>query len=122
MSSITQYVLAFVVGGAFCLVAQLLIDKTKLTPARILVAYVVSGVVLGGIGVYDKLADLAGAGARVPLTGFGNLIAVGVRKAVDEEGAFGILRGGLTASSAGITAALVLGLLAAVCFRSKPKR
>ena len=122
MSSLMDYVWAFVVGGAFCFAAQLLIDKTKLTPARILVLYVSAGVVLGGIGVYGCLVDFAGAGATTPLTGFGYLIAEGVREAVDERGFAGILTGGLTASAGGITAALCFGFLASAVFKSKPKR
>jgi len=115
------YLKAFLVGGAFCLAAQLLIDKTKLTPARILVLYVTAGVVLGGVGLYDRLADFAGAGATTPLTGFGNLIARGVREAVDEKGFLGAFTGPLTAASAGIGAALVFGLLASLLFKSKRK-
>ncbi len=105
---------AFLVGGLFSLVAQILIDKTNLTPARILVGYVVAGVVLGAAGLYEPLLRFAGAGAATPLTGFGYLIAKGARQAVDERGLMGALTGGLTASSAGITAALVFGLLAAL--------
>lgn len=122
MSSIMDYVWAFVVGGALCFIAQLLIDKTAMTPARILVLYVSAGVVLGALGVYGALVDFAGAGATTPLTGFGYLIAEGVREAVDEQGFAGILTGGLTASAGGITAALVFGLLASAVFKSKPKR
>lgn len=118
---ILQYVYAFAVGGAFCVIAQILIDKTKLTPARILVAYVVSGVVLGGIGVYKYIADFAGAGASVPLTGFGYALSEGVKAAIDEKGAIGILTGGLTATSAGIAASMVFALLAALIFKSKNK-
>ena len=117
-----QYVWAFLVGGLFCVVAQLLIDKTKLTPARILVAYVCGGVFLGAVGIYEPLVEFAGCGATVPLTGFGNTIAKGVRAAVDEKGLLGALSGGFTASSAGIAAALCFGYLAAVLFRSRPKR
>lgn len=120
--AIMPYVWAFLVGGGFCVIAQILIDKTKLTPARILVAYVVAGVFLGGIGVYEPLADFAGCGATTPLTGFGNLIARGVREAVNARGLLGALTGGLTAAAAGIAAALCFGLLAAVFFRGKPKR
>ncbi|MGM9653218.1 MAG: stage V sporulation protein AE [Eubacteriales bacterium] len=116
-----DYVWAFVVGGALCVIAQLLIDKTKLTPARILVAYVVAGVLLGAVGVYEPLVELAGCGATTPLCGFGNLIAQGVRRAVHAQGLLGALSGGLSASSAGIAAALCFGLLAALIFRSKPK-
>ena len=122
MSSLMDYIWAFVVGGAFCFVAQLLIDKTAMTPARILVLYVSAGVILGGIGVYGALVDFAGAGATTPLTGFGYLIAEGVRVAVDERGWTGIFTGGLTASAGGITSALCAGLLASAVFKSKPKR
>ena len=120
--AVMPYVWAFLVGGAFCVIAQILIDKTKLTPARILVAYVVAGVFLGAVGVYQPLIDFAGCGASTPLTGFGSLIARGVRQAVNARGLLGALTGGLTAASAGIAAALCFGLLAAVFFRDKPKR
>ena len=116
-----DYLKAFLIGGAICLVGQLLIDKTKLTPARILVSYVVIGVFLGAIGVYQALADFAGAGATVPLTGFGNTLAKGVKKAVDEDGFLGIFTGGLKASAGGITAAIFSGLLASILFRAKDK-
>ena len=116
-----DYIRAFVVGGAFCLVAQILIDKTKLTPARILVGYVVAGVLLGAVGVYEPLVKFAGAGASTPLTGFGNLIAKGVRKAVDEKGLLGALTGPLTAAAGGTTAALVFGYLVTLVCRGKPK-
>lgn len=116
-----DFVKAFFVGGAFCVIAQILIDRTKLTPARILVAYVVVGVFLGAVGLYKPFVDFAGCGATTPLTGFGYLIADGVRKAVDEKGLLGALTGGLTASAGGITAALIFGLLAALIFKSKPK-
>lgn len=116
-----EYLRAFVVGGALCVVAQILIDKTRLSPARILVAYVVAGVILGGIGVYGPLADFAGGGASTPLTGFGYLIADGTKKAVDAEGAVGIIKGGITAAAGGVTAALLLGMLASLVFRSKMK-
>ncbi len=122
LDAVMPYVWAFLVGGGFCVVAQILIDKTKLTPARILVAYVVAGVFLGAIGVYEPLIDFAGCGATTPLLGFGNLIARGVRRAVNARGLIGALTGGLTAASAGIAAALCFGLLAAVFFRGKPKR
>lgn len=112
---------AFLVGGALCAIGQVLIDYTKLTPARILVSYVVAGVVLGGIGIYQPLIDWAGAGATVPLTGFGAMLSRGVRNALDESGLIGIFSGGLTASSAGITAAIVCGLLVALIFRPKSK-
>lgn len=116
-----QYLWAFLIGGAFCAVGQVLIDKTKLTPARILVLYVVAGVVLGGIGVYDYIKDIGGAGATVPLTGFGYLLSEGVKEAVDEKGLLGAITGGLTACAGGITAAMVAALVAAVMFRSKSK-
>ena len=116
-----DYLKAFRVGGLLCLIGQLLIDKTKLTPARILVSYVVAGVILGGLGLYDKLVDFAGAGATVPLTGFGNTLARGVREAVDEKGGWGILTGGLTATAGGITAAVVFGWLAGLIFKPKDK-
>lgn len=116
-----KYLWAFVIGGLLCTVAQVLIDKTKLTPARILVGYVVAGVILGAVGLYQPLADLAGAGANVPLTGFGNTIAKGVRKAVDEKGLLGALTGPLTAAAGGTAAALVAGFAAALVSRGKPK-
>ncbi len=112
---------AFLSGGTLCLVGQLLIDKTKLTPARILTAYVVAGVILGALGVYEPFADWAGAGATVPLTGFGNLLAKGVREAVAEKGLLGAFTGGFTASAGGIGAALFFSLLAALIFKSKEK-
>lgn len=116
-----DYLKAFLVGGMLCLIGQLLIDKTRLTPARILVSYVVAGVLLGALGLYDKLVDFAGAGATVPLTGFGNTLAKGVREAVDEKGALGILTGGLTATAGGIAAAVVFGWLAGLIFKPKDK-
>ena len=118
---IMDYVWAFVIGGALCVLAQILIDKTRLSPARILVIYVVAGVVLTGIGVYGKLVDFAGAGASVPLTGFGFALAKGVETAVEEQGALGILTGGLTACSAGITAAMTFALLTALIAKSRSK-
>lgn len=114
-----EYFKAFLVGGVLCLIGQQLIDRTKLTPARILVGYVVAGVVLSAIGLYAPLADFAGCGASVPLTGFGHLLAEGVRKAVGKDGLLGALTGGLTAASGGITAAVVFGYTAALI--SKPK-
>ncbi len=116
-----NYIWAFIVGGAFCVIAQILLDKTKLTPARILVGYVVAGVILGALGIYPYLLDLAGAGATTPLTGFGNLIAEGVRKAVDEKGLLGALTGGLTAAAAGTAAALCFGFIASLIFHGKNK-
>ena len=108
---------AFLVGGAFCLIGQLLIDYTKLTPARILVSFVVAGVILSAVGLYKPLVEFAGAGATVPLTGFGHSLAEGVRKAVNENGFIGIFTGGLTATSAGIAAAIVFGYLMALIFK-----
>lgn len=119
---ITIYLKAFLVGGLLCVIAQILIDRTKLTPARILVSYVVAGVILGGCGLYEKLIDFAGCGAATPLTGFGYIIADGTKTAVESKGLLGALTGGLTASSAGICAALFFGLLAAVFFRGKRKK
>lgn len=112
---------AFLVGGIICAVGQLLIDFTKLTPARILTMYVVAGVILSAVGLYQPLMDFAGEGAGVPLTGFGHLLAKGVRKAVQEDGALGILTGGLTSASGGIAAALVAGLTASAVFKSRAK-
>ena len=117
-----EYLNAFLCGGILCAIGQLLIDKTKLTPARILVAYVTVGVVLGGLGVYQYLADWGGAGATVPLTGFGYLLAKGVKKAVAEQGFLGALTGGITAAAGGITAATFFGFLVALIFRSRPKK
>lgn len=116
-----EYCKAFIVGGLFCLVGQILIDKTKLTPARILVGYVVAGVLLGAFGIYDKIAEFAGAGATVPLTGFGNTLAKGVREAVDEKGFLGIFIGGLKSTAGGITAAIVSGLVMSFLFKAKDK-
>ena len=116
-----EYVKAFICGGILCLIGQILIDKTKLTPAKILICYVVSGVVLGATGIYDKFVEFAGAGASVPLTGFGNLIAKGVRKAIINDGFLGIFTGGLTASAAGMTVAVIAGLLASLLFKPKDK-
>ena len=116
-----DYLKAFLVGGVFCIIGQLLIDKTKLTPARILVTYVVSGVVLGAIGVYKPLAEWAGAGATVPLTGFGYSLAKGVKEAVAEKGLLGAVTGGVTSTAGGIAAAIFLGVLVAFIFKPKPK-
>lgn len=113
---------AFLVGGALCALGQVLIDKTGLTPARILTAYVVAGVILGGLGVYPPFARWAGAGATIPLLGFGNTLALGVKKAVAEQGLLGVFTGGLTAAAGGICAAVVFGYLAALLFRPKEKR
>ena len=114
MEAVFPYLKAFLVGGAFCLVGQLLIDFTSLTPARILTSYVVAGVILGALGLYQPLLDWAGAGASVPLTGFGNLLAEGVRKAVAEKGVLGVFTGCLTASAAGICGAVFFGIIAAL--------
>ena len=116
-----EYVKAFVVGGLFCIIGQILIDKTKLTPARILVAYVVSGVILGAVGVYKPLADWAGAGATVPLTGFGFSLAKGVKEAVAEKGLLGALTGGVTSTAGGSAAAIFLGVVVAFIFKPTPK-
>ena len=116
-----NYIWAFIVGGIFCLIGQLMIDKTKLTPARILVAYVVFGVLLSGLGIYDKLVEFAGAGATVPLTGFGHTLAKGVKEAVKVKGLLGALTGGFKAAAGGIAAAVFFGLLAAVLFRPRDK-
>ena len=116
-----EYLKAFFVGGLFCLAGQILIDRTKLTPARILVSYVVIGVILGAIGVYKPLAEFAGAGASVPLTGFGNTLAKGGREAIAEDGFLGIFTGGLKATAGGITAAVFFGLLAGLFFKAKDK-
>ena len=109
-------------GGTLCAIAQILIDKTKLTPARILVCYVCAGVLLTAIGVYEPLVKFAGGGATTPLTGFGYTIAKGVREAVDKDGLIGALSGGMSATSAGISAAIIFGFLASLIFSSKPKR
>ncbi len=119
---IFEYIKAFAVGGAICLVGQVLIDRTKLTPARILVGYVVAGVVLGGLGLYEPLVEWAGCGATVPLTGFGHLLAKGVREGVAEQGLAGALSGGLSATAMGIAAALAFGLLAALISKPKMKK
>ena len=121
MDLFLTYLRAFLVGGIFCVIAQILIDRTKLTLARILVIYVVAGVVLGGIGIYKPIVDFAGAGATVPLTGFGYLISKGVKEAVGEQGLLGALTGGLRASAGGIAAALVFGYLACLIAKGKPK-
>jgi len=116
-----EYLKAFLVGGALCIAAQLLIDLTKLSPARILTAYVCIGVLLTALGIYGPLAEFAGCGATVPLTGFGYCLANGVKLAVAKEGAIGILKGGISAASSGISAALFFSLAAALIFKSRPK-
>lgn len=122
METFAEYLKAFAVGGMLCVIGQLLIDFTKLSPARILTSFVVAGVVLGALGVYQPLVDFAGAGASVPLTGFGNVLARGVRKAVTEKGLLGVFTGGLTAASAGICAAVFFALLAALIFKPRDKK
>lgn len=121
MGTILDYIKAFAVGGMLCVIGQLLIDCTKLTPARILTSYVVAGVVLGALGLYQPLVDFAGAGASVPLTGFGSLLAKGVREAVAESGLLGIFTGGFTAAAGGVCAAVFFALLVALIFRPKDK-
>lgn len=116
-----QYLWAFLVGGTLCAIGQILIDKTKLTPARILTGYVVIGTILSAVGIYGKLVEFAGAGATVPLTGFGHLLAQGVYTAVKEHGIIGVFSGGLTAAAAGVTASIVFGFLVALCFRPSEK-
>ena len=116
-----DYIKAFAIGGILCVIAQILIDRTKLTPARILVGYVVVGVILGAIGIYKPLIDFAGAGAAVPLTGFGYNLAKGVKEAITEDGFIGIFTGGLKATAGGIAAAVTAGLLAGILFKAKDK-
>ena len=116
-----DYLKAFLVGGTLCLLGQILIDRTKLTPARILVSYVVIGVILGALGIYKPFLEFAGAGASVPLTGFGNTLAKGVREAVMKDGFLGIFTGGLKATAGGITAAVFFGLLTGLLFKDKDK-
>ena len=116
-----EYIKAFLIGGAFCLIGQLLIDKTKLTPARILVGYVVTGVIFSTIGIYQPIVEFAGAGATVPLTGFGHCLAKGGKEAIEKDGFLGILTGGLKATAGGITAAIMAGLVVSLIFRAKDK-
>lgn len=116
-----EYLKAFIVGGLFCVIGQFFIDRTKLTPARILVGFVVAGVVLSALGVYEPLVEFAGAGATVPLCGFGHILAKGVRAAVADRGIFGALIGGFSAAAAGISASLFFGLVAALIFKPKEK-
>lgn len=116
-----DYLKAFVVGGILCVIGQILIDKTKLTPARILVSYVVFGVILGGIGIYKPLVDFAGAGATVPLTGFGYSLSKGVKEAIEQDGFIGIFTGGLKSTAGGIAAAITAGLIVSLIFRPKDK-
>lgn len=112
---------AFIIGGLICVIGQLLIDLTKLTPAKILVSFVVLGVILGGLGLYEPLIDFAGAGATIPLTGFGNALAKGVKEAIQNNGAVGIITGGISACAAGVTVAILSGLIAAILGKSKDK-
>ena len=119
MDILLQIIRAFLVSGILCAIAQVLIDKTKLTPARILVSYVVAGVVLGALGIYKPIVDFAGAGATVPLTGFGYIISEGINEAVNEQGILGALTGAFTAAAGGISAALIFGYLSAVIFKGK---
>lgn len=121
MEIFLDYLKAFAVGGLLCVIGQLLVDYTKLTPARILTLYVVAGVILGALGVYQPLVDWAGAGASIPLTGFGNTLAKGVKEAVAEKGLLGAFTGGFTASAGGICAAVFFALLAALIFKPKDK-
>ena len=116
-----EYIRAFLLGGLLCALGQILIDRTALTPAKILTGYVTAGVLLSALGCYQPLVDWGGAGATVPLTGFGHLLAQGVRKAVAEQGLLGVLTGGITAAAGGITAAIFFGFLVAAIFKSKPK-
>lgn len=122
METVISLVKAFVCGGALCLIGQILIDKTKLTPARILTCYVVAGVILGAVGIYEPFTKFAGAGASVPLVGFGNLLAQGVKKAVGESGLVGAFTGGFTAAAGGLCAAVFFGLIVSIVFRSKEKK
>ena len=122
MEIVIQFCKAFAVGGLLCLIGQVLIDRTKLTPARILTSYVVAGVILGALGLYEPLLDFAGAGASVPLTGFGNLLARGVRQAVAQKGVIGAFTGGLGAASGGISAAVFFALLAALMGKPREKK
>ena len=116
-----MYLKAFIVGGILCVIAQILIDKTKLTPARILTGYVVAGAIISALGLYQPLVDFAGAGASVPLTGFGHSLITGVRKAIDDQGFVGILTGGLTGTAGGITAAILFSVIASALFRLRDK-
>lgn len=121
MDMFMEYVWAFIIGGILCAIGQVLIDLTKLTPARILTSYVVAGVILGAIGVYEPIVEIAGGGATVPLTGFGNLLAKGVREAVDEHGLLGAFMGGFTNAAVGISAAIFFGLIVALIFKPGTK-
>ncbi len=118
---ILDIIKAFLIGGVLCAIGQLFIDYTKLTPARILTGYVVAGVILSAVGLYKPLVKFAGAGATVPLTGFGHLLAEGIRKSISEDGFLGVFTGGMTAAAGGITAAILFGLIAAGVFKQKDK-
>ena len=122
MELLLMYVKAFAVGGLLCALGQILVDKTQLTPGRILSVYVVAGVILGAVGLYGPFKEWAGAGATVPLTGFGNVLAEGMRKAVAEKGVLGVFTGGFTAAAAGISSALFFSLLNALIFRPGSKK
>ncbi len=121
MDMLMEYFNAFWVGGVICVIAQILIDKTKMTPARILVSFVVAGVILGAFGIYDKIIDYAGAGASVPIVGFGNTLANGVRKGIAERGFLGIFTGGISAAAGGVAASIFFGFLAAIIFKPRQK-
>lgn len=116
---ILHYSRVFITGGAFCIIAQILIDKTKITPARILVCYVISGIILHGVGIYERIISFGSMGAKIPLTGFGYCLAEGVKQAVDEKGLFGVLTGGLSGASAGICAAILFSYLFSLFFKSR---
>ena len=122
MEVVLKLLWAFLVGGALCVLAQILIDKTKLTPARILVGFVVAGVILGAVGIYKPLAEFAGAGATTPLSGFGYLISKGVKEAVDRQGLLGAFTGGLSAAAGGTAAALCFGYIAAIFAKGRPPK
>lgn len=122
MDMFLDYIKAFAVGGTICLIGQILIDKTKLTPGRILVSYVTAGVILSALGIYGPLVDWAGAGAAVPLTGFGHVLAEGVRKEVEKKGFMGIFTGGVSAAAAGITAAVVFGYICSIFAKPMDKK
>lgn len=121
MELLMEYGKSFLIGGLLCLIGQILIDRTKLTPARILTTYVALGVLLGGLGIYEPFAKWAGAGATIPLLGFGNTLAKGVRKSVSEQGIIGVFTGGFTSAAGGICAAIFFGLLVSIIFKSKDK-
>lgn len=121
METLLQLLKAFIVGGLICVIGQILIDKTKLTPARILVSFVVAGTILSALGLYQPLVDFAGAGATVPLTGFGHLLIKGVKEGIAKDGLLGILTGGLTSTAGGITASILCGVLVAIIFKPKNK-